>query len=139
MLAQIRAITTAQERLNETVIRSVAKDSLRLAAPVLAALKQGDRAALQQYEDVYLVNINPALQQAQAKFYASPLTAQPNSKPTVKAAQPTPRPQGPSNPEPALPEIVAAGISQGMAAYQALQQAGLIIPVTEFLSQEAAP
>ena len=139
MLAQIRAIATGQERLNETVIRSVAKDSLRLAAPVLAALKQGDRATLQQYEDVYLVNINPALQQAQAKFYASPLTAQPNSKPTVKVAQPTPPPQVASNTEPALTEIVAAGVPQGMAAYQTLQQAGLIMPATEFLSQEAEP
>lgn len=137
MLAQIRAMTTGLERLNETVIRSVAKDSLRLAAPVLAALKQGDQATLQQYEDVYLVNINPALQQAKAKFYSSQLTAQTNSKPAPNTAKPTPLLQPQSAVEPPLPEIAAAAASQGVAAYQALQQAGLIQPATEFLSLEA--
>lgn len=52
MLAQIRAITSKKEVVNEDVIRSVAQDSLRTAVPVLKALRENDNSVLTKYEDV---------------------------------------------------------------------------------------
>ncbi|MBD2340120.1 ATP-binding protein [Calothrix sp. FACHB-156] len=64
MLAQIRAIATEKEIVTESIIRSVAKDSLRLAQPVLLALKTGDIKFLQSVEDVYPIDINSFVQEA---------------------------------------------------------------------------
>lgn len=64
MLAQARAITTAsngREELTTQIIRSVAADSLRQAQPVLRALRMGDTPALDQYEDMRPIDINPYL------------------------------------------------------------------------------
>jgi hypothetical protein len=52
MLAQIRAITSRKEIVNVDVIKSVAKDSLRTAAPVLKALRENNKSVLAKYEDV---------------------------------------------------------------------------------------
>jgi hypothetical protein len=57
MLAQVRAIATGKEAVTENIIRSVAKDSLRLAQPILSALKTGDIRFLQSVEDVHPVDI----------------------------------------------------------------------------------
>lgn len=63
MLAQIRAIATERESVTESIIRSVAKDSLRLAQPILSALKRGDIKFLQSVEDVYPIDINSLIQE----------------------------------------------------------------------------
>lgn len=65
MLAQIRAIATGIETVTSSIIRSVAKDSLRLAQPILSALKTGDIGILHHIEDVHPLEITPFLQQAQ--------------------------------------------------------------------------
>jgi len=54
MVAQHRAISTGIERLTANIIRSVARDSFRLVAPVLAALRNQDFLALSHMEDVFL-------------------------------------------------------------------------------------
>jgi hypothetical protein len=64
MLAQVRAIATEKEIVTESIIRSVAKDSLRLAQPVLLALKTGDIKFLQSVEDVYPIDITSFIQEA---------------------------------------------------------------------------
>jgi hypothetical protein len=65
MLAQVRAIATGKEAVTESIIRSVAKDSLRLAQPILSALKTGDIRALQKVDDVYPKDITSVLEEAQ--------------------------------------------------------------------------
>lgn len=69
MLAQVRVITTAQmdeeEVLTVDVIRSVARDSLRQAQPVLAALRRGDTQALALLPDVQPVSVDNFIRQAQ--------------------------------------------------------------------------
>jgi hypothetical protein len=65
MLAQVRAIATGKEAVTESIIRSVAKDSLRLAQPILSALKTGDIRFLQSVEDVHPIDITSFLEEAQ--------------------------------------------------------------------------
>ncbi|MBD1898899.1 ATP-binding protein [Trichocoleus sp. DQ-A3] len=65
MLAQVRAIATGKEVVTESIIRSVAKDSLRLAQPILSALRTGDIRFLQSVEDVYPIDITSFLEEAQ--------------------------------------------------------------------------
>jgi len=52
MLAQWRAITTKQKKINVAIIKSVAKDSLQLIKPILDALKTGDANKISKYEDL---------------------------------------------------------------------------------------
>ena len=60
MLAQIRAMTTGRERVTPALIQSVATDSLRLAQPMLAALRSGDPMKLAQFEDIQPLDISTA-------------------------------------------------------------------------------
>ncbi|MEK4293028.1 ATP-binding protein [Paenibacillus sp. FSL R5-0914] len=53
MIAQWSVIGQDDERLTPALIREVSKESLRLVRPVLDAMKSGDLAALERYEDVY--------------------------------------------------------------------------------------
>lgn len=54
MLAQARAIAARTEKVTVGLIRSTAQECLRLARPVLEALKRNDFRALQRMEDVYI-------------------------------------------------------------------------------------
>ena len=62
MLAQMRAIVTGIERITENIIRSVAADSLRLANPILSALRTGNMQLLYSLEDVQPIDITSFLQ-----------------------------------------------------------------------------
>ena len=66
LLAQVRAITSGREAISESVIRSVAADSFRLANPVLDKLRKGDWQALAGLEsrDVCPVDWESHLQEA---------------------------------------------------------------------------
>lgn len=67
MLAQARTITTSRdgkEELTASILQSVALDSLRQAQPVLEALRMGDTAALDEYEDMRHIDINPYLEES---------------------------------------------------------------------------
>src|SRR6266404_324494 len=72
MLAQIRAIVTArtpdEEVITPNIIRSVARDSLKQAQPVLAALRRGDMEYLSQVPDVRPINVDQFIQQAQRQL-----------------------------------------------------------------------
>jgi hypothetical protein len=63
MLAQTRAITTGEERITVRCIRSVARDSFRMAQPVLRALRMKDPKALSTMKDVAPVPFSSALEQ----------------------------------------------------------------------------
>lgn len=62
LLAQIRAIVTGIEEITEKIIRSVAADSLRLANPILSALRTGNLQVLYSLEDVHPIDITSFLQ-----------------------------------------------------------------------------
>lgn len=81
MLAQVRAITTGKETITESIIRSVAKDSLRLAQPILSALKTGDIQLLHSFEDVHPINITSFMQEAQ---YNTKVVGKISSSPVIK-------------------------------------------------------
>jgi hypothetical protein len=53
MMAQWRAITTGKEKITHTLIKSVAKDSLKLVRPALDALKQGNVEAIKRFGDIH--------------------------------------------------------------------------------------
>lgn len=61
VLAQHRAMTTGLERVEPNLIRSVAVDSLRLARPILQALKHGDVGTLLRLDDVLPLSLDDAL------------------------------------------------------------------------------
>jgi hypothetical protein len=63
MLAQVRAITTGLEVITEEIIRSVAHDSMRLASPVIKALRTRDWKKLGEYEDIQPINLDSEVQQ----------------------------------------------------------------------------
>jgi hypothetical protein len=81
MLAQVRAIATGKEVVTESIIRSVAKDSLRLAQPILSALKTGDIRFLQTVEDVYPINITSFLEETQK---STKIVGRLRSSPTIQ-------------------------------------------------------
>ncbi len=67
MLAQVRAITRGDdedESITEELIRSVAYDSLRLANPILEALRSGNILELHKVDDVLPIDIEPFIQKA---------------------------------------------------------------------------
>jgi hypothetical protein len=69
MLAQIRAITIAQRPSDEVItadiIRSVARDSLKQAQPVLQALRTGNTEYLLKVPDINPLGIDDFVQSAQ--------------------------------------------------------------------------
>jgi hypothetical protein len=158
MLAQIRAIVTGMERVTRAAIRSVATDSLRLAAPVLRALRKGDSIALQTVEDVYidldklvtretrtggsLPTVTTASTAGKEKRGATLDPSAGGPRPTVQKAaggKPPAHKHRTTTPQGGLPEIVARGRQKKIAAYESLNQAGHVRPATEFLNWEGQP
>jgi hypothetical protein len=77
MLAQVRAITRGDdESLSDALIRSVAYDSLRLANPILEALRSGDILELQKVDDVLPIDIEPFIQEALRNYDTQPVPNQ---------------------------------------------------------------
>lgn len=155
MLAQIRAIATGMERLTGAAIRSVAADSLRLATPVLQALRMGNSIALQTVEDVYIDFDRLATQET--RMGASPPAGTTVSTPgkgeseeAVGSSADGPQPAVQNAAEDELPahknrttasqrsllEVVTCGKQRKAVAYESLNQAGYIRPATEFLNLE---
>jgi ABC-type oligopeptide transport system ATPase subunit len=56
-LAQLRAISTGQERLTPSLIRKVAAEQFKLLKPMLDALKEGKISKLAAYEDIVIPDI----------------------------------------------------------------------------------
>jgi hypothetical protein len=72
MLAQVRAITTAStpkaEVISADIIRSVARDSLKQAQPVLIALRRGDTRFLSTVPDVNPISLDHFIQKAESSL-----------------------------------------------------------------------
>lgn len=167
MLAQIRAIVTGQETLTSAIIRSVAAESLCFAAPALSALRTGNRYALQQFEDLQLLDLDPCLEQALIDL-RSPQPPTPSTDPlgpqtrTLLATELEPQQAVPIEVPPQsqavsssqrrgskgaersrvfsqndIRQIVSREQKQDVPAYQAIRAAGLTCPATEYLGGEA--
>lgn len=63
LLAQVRAISTGVERITPSIIRSVARDSLRLAQPALRAIRTGDTRAVATMTDLHPIEFQSAVAQ----------------------------------------------------------------------------
>lgn len=62
LLAQTRAIATGVERITPAIIRSVAKDSLKMAQPALRAIRSGDTLAVATMTDLHPIDFQSAAQ-----------------------------------------------------------------------------
>lgn len=167
MLAQVRAITRGgAEVITEALIRSVAYDSLRLANPILEALRNGNILELHRVDDVLPIDIEPFIQEA-LRVYASP---QPGPESTAngsnqkqteesghqapagsKNAQVQKRRDGssttaqgssksdtktPTKPHGDLLDLVSQQIKRDASAYEILQKAGYLKAADEHLQGE---
>ena len=63
LLAQVRAISTGVEKITPSIIRSVARDSLRLAQPALQAIRTGDARAVATMTDLHPIDFQSAVAQ----------------------------------------------------------------------------
>ncbi|MCB0192596.1 MAG: ATP-binding protein [Anaerolineae bacterium] len=137
MLAQIRAIVSGQERLTPNIIRSVAADSLQFAAPALSALRRGDRAALQQFEDIEPLDLEPYLEQARLALQSqqqSGLRSKPVSPKKSKKAQS----QENERQVVLAPHDIRDLVGPGEAdAHHVLQTAKVTRPAGEYVSETA--
>jgi hypothetical protein len=59
LIAQIRAMASGVEMITPAILRSVAADCLSLAAPALDALRRNDLLALQKYDDIARIDLDP--------------------------------------------------------------------------------
>lgn len=62
MLSQIRAVSSGLEIITPELIRMVAKDSLQLTQPMIAALKAGKLSELAKYDDIRPINMDEQIQ-----------------------------------------------------------------------------
>jgi len=160
MLAQIRAIANGEEVVTEQGIRLSAKESLRMAYPILQALKNKDTRILASVEDVHPIDIDQFLQDAQnqlsraeqrqalantriIKLNKQPsLAALDSTEPQIAVPETVKKGSGRRKKtaplEGSLPEIAASGEKQKLSAYESLRQAGLIRPATEYLLEEVS-
>jgi hypothetical protein len=156
LFAQERAIESGKEEVTAAVIRSAARDKLRLPKPVLDALRRGDQRVLEVYEDVY-----PAMLQAHSgsrtdesgdKTASAAATEQsaeatPESRTTNKTAgnvgaNQSKRKKPVAPPAVAmgkLPQIAALAAKQNRGVYEALRQSGYLRPVNEYLPVSESP
>ena len=160
ILAQIRAIVTDLERVTPAIIRSVAADSLRLATPVLEALRRRDCLALQTVEDIYLDldslitrETGACVAAAPATMSAAPIIGEERHKslgdPPAETSQPDEQDVDRGNPRvgkkdtavsrSSLLDVMASQVQGMTMIYEALQQAGYTRSANEFLNLDIQP
>jgi hypothetical protein len=162
LLAQIRAISTGNEKITVPILRSVARDSLKLAQPALRAIRTGDMRAVATMTDLHPIDFQSAVQDmrkaallkdlSQSSRLASDLNANAatNSTPITQATgnngvpeivPPSPRKsragtRHPKNGKPVtkclLVEVADTGVAKGASAHSALSKAGLVGNLFEF-------
>lgn len=150
LFAQERAIESGKEEVTGAIIRSAAKDKLRLPQGVLDALRRKNQRVLTGYEDVY-----PAILEVHSRSLANgdgakiphavamrqpaetALESQPSSE-TAGAANGTqtrrkkPRPPvGAAQGE--LARLASLAAKQNSGVYGVLREHGLIRPASEYL------
>jgi AAA domain len=148
MLAQARAITRGEEAITASIIRSVARDSLQMARPILDALKSGDIQELYKVDDVLPVDFDTLLrvitnnskqpaaihiqtEQAQSENASAsneqgaPLDEKPASltQPTQKAPDASP-PQTETKAVGSLAELAVEGRKLNIPVYDLLRRSG---------------
>lgn len=137
MLAQIRAIVTGQETLTAHILRSVAADSLQFAAPALSALRRRDRVALQQFEDIHPLDLEPYLEQARLDLQTRPPATRspkpPRSKNDKKAPGKEDGHQVVLTPHDIRDLVVQEVENQPVDAHQALHLAELIRSAVDYV------
>lgn len=158
MLAQIRAIVDKEEIVTEQNIRLAAEEGLRMANPILTALKNNDIRVLSTVGDVHPVSLDSFLEDAQSKLdRAEQLRAlaktrlssnnrdviQSNSAtgvepetPATAATKTSRKRKKITSLEGSLSDIAVAGEKQNLIAYDALNQAELIRSAEEYLLKE---
>ena len=154
LLAQARAIVTSLERLNASVIRSVAADSLRLARPVLRALRVGDTSVLSSLSDIHPIDFDTAMRDIQRNQLLQELSstrvpsaqAAPTTPPEAPLAAPAATPPVPNSKPPRkrskvdhppqeqaadclLTALAKEGEAAGLSAHEALLKQGVIRPL----------
>lgn len=158
MLAQVRAIVTARSPADEIIttdiIRSVARDSLRQAQPVLTALRRGDDRYLSAVPDINPINADAFILEARKKL---PKNGKPvannnpdDDPPTLHAHYGEP-PRPNTNNKPAsskrrtkkaskedfatndLRAVRAKGTHPNTPAFEKLDESGHIASATEYL------
>jgi hypothetical protein len=140
MLAQFRAMTTEKEKLTEAILHSVAVDSLRLAQPVLAALRSGDKLKQGQFEDIQPLDIEPYLQEAlaHAQQRQSEQPASPQADIELPRSTPKPRrPRSSRTAETGLLAVHAQAKTAQTTTYGALQAAGCLRSALEYLEAQS--
>lgn len=112
MLSQLRAIELASARrksevLTPQLLRNVARKDFQLIQPMLQALRQGDRKALERYDDLL-----PLQQHVEGVFTAA-LGAQARPIPPMPATEPAPAKEQPAGIE---GKVRSALLALGMAS-----------------------
>jgi hypothetical protein len=139
MLAQFRAMTTGKEELTEAILHSVAVDSLRLAQPVLTALRSGDKLKQGQFEDIQPLDIEPyvhkALAQIQQRLEPHP---SPETNTDSQDVVPTPRRSRSRHAaETGLLAVHAQAETAQTTTYAALQASDYLRPALEYLEEQS--
>lgn len=162
MLAQVKAIVDQEEIITSQNIRQAAQEGLRMANPILKALKENDIRVLSTVEDVYPMEIDSYLSEVQSQLNKEQqlraLSRKRNSDVEQKPSNPsastvaTPsktqaattnkrKSKGRKRSQPlagSLPDIAAIGEKQNLTAYDALKQVGCIRSANEYLVEEVA-
>jgi len=150
MLAQARAITRGEEAVTASIIRSVARDSLQMARPILDALKSGDIQELYKVDDVLPVDYDTLLrvitnksnqpapiriQTEKSQGENAPASNEPGASQAQKPASPIPHAQKApmASPEPtetkvadSLVELAVQGRKLGIPLNDLLRQNGYL-------------
>jgi AAA domain len=161
LFAQERAIESGKEEVTAAVIRSAAKDKLRLPKPVLDALRRGDYRVLELYEDVYPPLLERrSLPKANEGDRSSPRAA-PEKQPAKTMPESSPEPEvspgaagipnrkqtrrQKGHAQPAIgtrgeiSRLAALAAKQNSSVYDLLRQRGHLRPVGEYLPAGESP
>jgi hypothetical protein len=159
MLAQIRTIVTAsapkQEVLTADVIRSVARDSLKQAQPVLSALRRNDTTFLHTVPDVHPIEIDKYITEAQNELRERPLslvsnisnnasllepesekTQRKNVPPLTKTKSKRPRKKGEAFDADDLRAALLQDSKSSTGVYETLKSTGHIVSAIDYLKEE---
>jgi hypothetical protein len=143
MLAQGRAISAGVEEVTPAIIRSVARDSLRTAQPVLRALREKDIPKLIQYDDVCPIEFKDQLarlrasvsrpkQSSTSSFTQEALAT--STETPVEKKEPKLRVMPSVRPGEGLVAVAQQALEKGVGAYTALKAAGFIrSPAEDFV------
>jgi hypothetical protein len=143
MLAQRRAITTGQEVIDESMILSVAGDSIRLANYVLSAMRNGRLYELIDVEDVHFQHIAGPPKVPDQEMSPKPKTRRTKTERKLPDGTSSPRPHNDTVPKidanllkEGLREIASQAEKSDVIWYEALKEAGYIKPTENYLVEE---